>query len=324
MQARTLRRFLLPLACTLVALLAGVGSAADARPSVSRAAWAQDEPESDQPLLTEPARIARGVLLREAAIPAPGIPINVWIYLPERPPAGKLPCVLIAPAGSRMFHGMALAEGDRAEHLPYVRAGYAVVAYEVSGAVPDEPAEEDLITALRDFRAAQAGVANARAALKFALANVREIDPNRIYTAGHSSAATISLVVAANEPRVKGCIAYAPVTDVPGHLGAQTVRALNAAQSGTAVFLRRYSPHANVAKLRCPVFLFVAADDRNTPPVAVAKLAATLKKTNKRVTFVRVPSGGHYQSMIKVGIPKGIAWLNALQGKKPVSSKQRQ
>jgi hypothetical protein len=44
-------------------------------------------------------------------------------------------------------------------------------------------------------------------------------DPERIYIAGNGTAGTLALLCAAHEPRVKGCIAYAPVTDVEAYVG---------------------------------------------------------------------------------------------------------
>ena len=40
----------------------------------------------------------------------------------------------------------------------------------------------------------------------------------------------------------------------------------------------------------------------------------TLKTLGKSVTLVVVPSGGHNDSMIREGIPRGIAWLLELAG----------
>ncbi len=68
----------------------------------------------------------------------PGRPMNLNLYLPAgRHEPHSLPCVFIAPAGSG-DHGSLIDESDRAEHLPYVRAGFAVAAYELSGAL-DNP-----------------------------------------------------------------------------------------------------------------------------------------------------------------------------------------
>ena len=65
----------------------------------------------------------------------PGLPMEVNLYLPNgRHDPKSLPCVFIAPAGAAMW-GMTLGDGDRREHVPYALAGFAVVAYEVSGDV---------------------------------------------------------------------------------------------------------------------------------------------------------------------------------------------
>ncbi len=64
---------------------------------------------------------------------------------------------------------------------------------------------------------------------------------------------------------------------------------------------------------KCPVFLFHARDDRNVPLQQTTGFAALLKKTNANVTLVTVPNGGHYDSMLHQGIPKGITWFRQLQ-----------
>ena len=63
-------------------------------------------------------------------------PMRVWYYEPEKA-AGKLPLVLVPPAGSTLFVGMNLGDGDRAEHYPYVQAGFAVASFEIDGHVPN-------------------------------------------------------------------------------------------------------------------------------------------------------------------------------------------
>jgi dipeptidyl aminopeptidase/acylaminoacyl peptidase len=138
------------------------------------------------------------------------------------------------------------------------------------------------------------------------------VDPDRIYTAGHSSAATLSLLVAEHEPGIKGCVAFAPASDVEKRLGAQGVAALDGAVPGFADFVRRTSPLTNAARLRCPLFLFHADDDTNVKVEESARFADLVRRTNSRVTFVRVPTGGHYEPMIREGIPRAIAWFQSL------------
>ena len=73
--------------------------------------------------------------------PPPGQSGRLWLYLPK-PPHGEiapksLPCVLLAPAGSNLLTGMKLAADDRPEHLPYLKAGFAVLAFDLDGAEPN-------------------------------------------------------------------------------------------------------------------------------------------------------------------------------------------
>jgi dipeptidyl aminopeptidase/acylaminoacyl peptidase len=261
-----------------------------------------------------PSRLIQpGIQFREAALQRGGVPMRVWYYQPAKA-ADKLALVLVPPAGSTLFVGMDLGDGDRPEHYPYVRAGFAVASFEIDGHVPNLRQAPDAVVlqGARAFRDAQAGLANARTALDFVLAKVPQIDPKRVYIAGHSSAATLALLVAEHEPRVKACCAYAPVTDVEARL-APAIPSLDGAIPGYRDFLRFSSPRTHAHKLKCPVFLFHAQDDGNVPIRQSTDFAAQLKKTNPHVTLVRAASGGHYDSMIREGIPKGITWLKQRQ-----------
>lgn len=257
--------------------------------------------------------IQPGIVASEVALQRNGIPMKVWVYKPEAPAAGKLPLVLVPPAGSTLFVGMNLGDGDRAEHYPYARAGFAVVSFEIDGHVPnlDNASDQVLANGASAFEASLAGMANAKAALDFALAKVPNVDAERIYIAGHSSAATLALLYASHEPRIKGCAAYAPATDVEARLRPVSSD-LNRIVPGYSNFIRFSSPRTHVAKLTCPVFLFHALDDDTVASSESTNFAEELKKTNSQVTLVTVPAGGHYQSMIDSGIPQGIAWMKKL------------
>src|SRR5262249_34691929 len=78
-------------------------------------------------------------------------------------------------------------------------------------------------------------------------------------------------------------------------------------------FVRFSSPNTHPEKLKCPVFLFHARDDENVPVAQTEKFAEQLRKTNSRVTLVLARSGGHYESMVDEGVPKGIAWFKGLK-----------
>lgn len=239
--------------------------------------------------------------------------INVWTYLPvKRAKGAKLPLVLIAPAGTSLYNGMGLGSGDMPEHLPYVRAGFAVVTYEIAGALPENPTVDDQVSSATATRYARFGVRNAQSALDLALRQF-PIDKQRIYAAGHSSAGTVALVVGAKDPRVRAIISYAPVTDVEDYLGTDFISMIEAFSPGYRSYIRSNSPINLTRSLNKPVFLFHADDDSRVTLDENAVFWNKLRKTNKRVTFARVTTGEHYQSMIDRGIPLGIAWLNKIK-----------
>ena len=90
----------------------------------------------------EPGVVQRVVALGEdegGFYDKPGHGGYMYLYLPPGEHAPKsLPCVLIAPAGSTLLAGMGLGEGDEPEHIPYVKAGCAVLSYELDGPCYDD------------------------------------------------------------------------------------------------------------------------------------------------------------------------------------------
>jgi dipeptidyl aminopeptidase/acylaminoacyl peptidase len=265
------------------------------------------------PPLGRPQRVKPGVLLHEQVVGQGPAATRVGVYLPEKPPEGKLPCVLIAPGGTPAVYGMNLSPGDQAEHVPFVRAGFAVVAYSLSGHVPDPTSDAQVAEGIRGFMQADGGLVNARTALDYALARVGKIDPERVYAAGRGSAGTLALLVAEHDPRVKACVAFAPVIDVSARLGPQTIDTVARRLGGFREFVARVSPRAQLEKLRCPVFLFHARNDKNVPPAQSVTFADDLKQTNPNVKLVQVPTGGHHNAMTQQGIPQAITWLKALE-----------
>ncbi|HEV7280202.1 MAG TPA: prolyl oligopeptidase family serine peptidase [Pirellulaceae bacterium] len=256
----------------------------------------------------EPYEVEPGAMLTELQFEnsgGPGQSGQVWLYLPPGDHApGSLPCVLIAPAGTTMLEGMDLGEGDQAEHLPYVHAGFAVVAYSLDGPSFGEfdPA------AFNAFRDSMAGLVNARNAVEFVLAKVPEVDPKRIYAAGHSSAGTHALLLAEHEPRLAGAAAYMPAYDVPKRFG-WFLRFVEGQLPGATEFAHRSSPKTHADRLNCPVFLYTANDDSNVPAADVRAAAEDLQSRGKDVTIEVAPYGGHYEPMIDSGIPAAIEWM---------------
>jgi dienelactone hydrolase len=252
--------------------------------------------------------------------------LRLWLYLPSPPagqqrhPAKSLPCVLVAPAGSNMITGMDLSDEDRSEHLPYVKAGFAVVAYELDGHVPGGvhgASDRDVIRAIKQFMASDGGVANGKAALEYVLAKIPEVDPSQIYTAGHSSAGTVSLLMAIHEPRVKGAVAYSPCYDIEKFQGTDDLKEIDKEVSGVLAFARKTSP-AKLPPPKCPVFVFHAQGDDVVPASESQQYASQMNAWGK-VTLSLVPEGDHHDSMIEQGIPQGIKWLKE-HGAKPYAT----
>jgi len=243
----------------------------------------------------------------------PGLPMRIKLYLPSGTlPRHALPCVLIAPAGTRLVHGMRLSSDDTPEHLPYVRAGFCVLAYELSGDVrgsrDGQVKFRELREPIRRFMAADGGLRNAAWAIDYVLARVPEVDPNQLYAAGHSSAATMALNLAASDPRIRGVVAYAPACDVVSYWG-QDLETLDRMVPGTRQLAERASPIRHVQAFHCPVFLFHADDDDTVSTQSVQEFADALRDEEKSIQFLRVRTGGHYQSMLDQGIPAAISWL---------------
>jgi len=57
------------------------------------------------------------------------------------------------------------------------------------------------------------------------------------------------------------------------------------------------------------VFIFHADDDRTVPNGEVQRFVDEMESAGKSIEFRRAPSGGHYNSMIREGIPQGISFF---------------
>ena len=256
--------------------------------------------------------------------PDVGYSRHYYIYRPSATTSPRsLPCILIAPAGSNLVTGMDLSDGDKFEHLPYARAGFVVVAYALDGAPPAGAlSDKDLARSHREFKDSCAGMVNARNALDYVLKALPEVDPSRIYVAGHSSAGTLALLYAEYDQRIKGCVAYAPSTDLEARL--HPLAAVSGGQSPQAdlrIFVDNFSPRNFEDHLSCPVFLFHADDDDNVPAQESRDFAERLKASHKNVTLRTVAHGGHRDAMIRDGIPQAINWLKNVDAGQAVGQK---
>ncbi|MEM1061138.1 MAG: hypothetical protein AAGJ97_02295 [Planctomycetota bacterium] len=268
--------------------------------------------------LSAPTPVTDGVTVREGTfvLAEPGDPVepdmSFRLFEPvESAPPGGRPCILNAPAGTTLLTGSRADPGDYyAETVPYAEQGYTVLHFSLSGYVldgPEETVNERTAAAYRGFRAASAGVVNAQIAFDYAR-TLPDVDPERIYIAGHSSAGTLALLFGTHEPRLAGVIAYAPATDLSARLGpmidAQTRRFF----PGIDDFIRVTSPDSY--DLNIPLYAFHAADDSNVPIEDVRDYFWGVRDRVPGCVFTVVPTGGHYRSMIDRGIPSALDWLD--------------
>ena len=110
---------------------------------------------------------------------------------------------------------MNLADGDRAEHLPYVQAGFAVLAYELDGALQDRRNNnDDFIPGGEAFLAARPAWSTPATRSTSWRAGCPRSTPNESLPAvGHSSAGTMVLLLTENEAKDQGVRRVRPVVD---------------------------------------------------------------------------------------------------------------
>ncbi len=274
------------------------------------------EPPAFDAVNFQERRTPRGVsylLQTPAPSASPGALMQLNVHLPPgEHQTGSLPCVLVAPAGSPMFHGNPIDAGvENPEAYPYQEAGYAVVEFSLDGWVPEnDQSDATIANAYAQFAAAYAGMKNADAAFRFAANNLPMVNRNRIYIAGHSSAGTLSLLFAAHQPQLAGAIAYAPQVDVEGHLRpAFSDPAVMRVLPGLLEFTRKSSPLNHVHQVRVPLFIYHSTGDTVTSAAATRKYCDLIRQNKTQVLFVETAGNDHYQDMISTGLPAGINWL---------------
>jgi dienelactone hydrolase len=252
---------------------------------------------------------------RDGFYTPPGHGGQILLHLPPGDHAPRsLPCILITGAGTDLLSGVLLeGQGNPDEYIEYVQSGFAVLVYELDG--PNAGEDGDIAAMQRSlaaYRASAAGLVNARNALEYALTKVPEVNPAKIYAAGHSSAGTHALLFAAHEPRLAGVIAYAPACDVPKWFGSR-LWMMSKLLPGSADFITQSSPSTHMGRIKCPTYLFHAEDDTICELAETQAFADKLQRQGTDTKLVTVPTGDHYDSMIQQGIPAAIDWLKARQ-----------
>jgi hypothetical protein len=249
-----------------------------------------------------------------------------FIYLPTHPTKQKLPCIFIAPSGTTPLYGQRLEPVNRWEYIDYIRAGYAVFAYDVDGVIPDmsKVNEAPLLRnpdkiatdRLKSYKAADGGILNTKLAIDYAIARMPQIDPNAIYTAGSGSGGTIALMAAASDSRIKGAIAFTPVTDIPKKF-PYLIENISKVVSKYPEAIERFSPYQNAAKINKPLFIF--QDDNSTinSSEETNSFVELVSKSNSSVTFFHTPvvPSNFRVDVTPAGIKQSIEWLDSQQKK---------
>lgn len=276
-------------------------------------------PSLGEPEKTYPSGVKRYFVSLNQPGGSPGTRMQWRVYLPLGQHQDRsLACVLVAPAGTPMIHGANLDDGDYDdETLPYAEAGFVVIQYSIDGAPSavgqssdEEASPNGMMEAYPVFKASGAGVVNGRNSLEFALSELPMVDPRRIHCAGHSSAGTLSLLLAQHEPRINRCVAYAAAYDLESRMDEMASNFMGQRMfPGIDKFVVETSPLNHVDKFDGPVFIFHARDDSNVPFSDAEKFVQRIKSAGKDVTFEISNTGEHYYSMIDPGIPLAIRWL---------------
>ncbi|MEM7385231.1 MAG: DUF4190 domain-containing protein [Verrucomicrobiota bacterium] len=243
----------------------------------------------------------------------PGGSMSFRVYLPAKEGMRGIPCVLVAPAGTNLMSGADLDPlTDRSYHkeaLPYAEAGMAAILYSIDGPGERRATGEKVIDSYERFRDSGAGVINGRNAFYFACRRLPMIDPDAIFSAGHSSAGTLALLLAAHEPQLAGSLAYCGAPDVEKHLQEVIDDRGAFLFEGLRGFSRRSSPRTHLAHMNRPLFLFFSRDDSMRPIADGEKFIREAREAGVSVDVKIVEEGDHYQSMIREGIPAGIDWI---------------
>ncbi len=201
------------------------------------------------------------------------------------------------------------------ELRPFIQAKMMVACYSIDGWIPNlEPGSREymrqLPRAFQEFAQSQAGVTNGQVAIQRVLSSFPEVDPQRLFTTGHSSAATLSLLLASKDSRISKCLAFAPVTDLKNRFeGILDEPGMARLLKGIEQYLDFGSPTSYVDKIKSKVWVAHARDDDNVPHTESDKYCQALRTKHRSVEFHSVPTGGHYADFLNATIPAGIEWL---------------
>ncbi|MCG8653670.1 MAG: prolyl oligopeptidase family serine peptidase, partial [Pirellulales bacterium] len=175
-----------------------------------------------------------------------------------------------------------------------------------------EQQQQKVKDAFERYQAAQAGLTNAQNALNFAIQKIPQLDADRIYALGHSSAGRQALLWAAHEPRIKACATIAPEVSLPYPQREQLIAELDFMPDSFAESLSTFMPASYPKRLRNPIRIIHGSRDRVVPVQASRKLVQTLQQQGTDIKL-KVVDANHFDVMDKA-LPETIAWLRRQAG----------
>lgn len=250
--------------------------------------------------------------------------MKIWLYRPAGGGDATRPCVLIAASGSNGLIGAALDEEQAAEHVTFVAAGCIVVAYDVDGPIDRQTDPSEYEASMAAFMRSEGGLANAREALRRAMEVEPRIDASRLFAAGHGSGASVALLLAANDERIRAVAAFSPLGDAAERMGEPLLDALDSALPGYRAFLERIQPSAVASRIGSRVMLFHPADDEIAPSAESRRLADLLDSAGNRPEFIEPRTGGHTRGMMSSGLEKAATWFGEMAKRMPATVPSRE
>jgi acetyl esterase/lipase len=226
-------------------------------------------------------------------------PLELDLYLPdtdEPVPDGPLPVIVYV-------HGGGWRRGSRREPLPVLGAGFygslaaqgfavAAIDYRLSG-------EARFPAPLEDVRTAVGWVRDNAAS--------HGLDADRVFLWGDSSGGHLALLAALTGTKVKGAVAWFPVTDLAGMLSdvaeaggvpdpgpdSREAQLLGAPARSVPELAYQASPVAHVSAAAPPILLMHGAVDDMVPTVQSVRLAEALGAAGAAVELELVPGATH-------------------------------
>ncbi len=260
-------------------------------------------------------QVEPGVWVREITYGKSRSAGQLWVYLPDEVRRGKVPVAVIPARGATLLHGARLdPDLDRPHHVAWARAGFGVLAFEVSGARVDEAGEEiPRNDAVRAFVEANAGENDLDAVLTYGFRAFQQADKDRFFLVAEGPAAALALRRASGDDRIRGVILLAPVINATYHVGGHRMAELEPELPGITNYLNFVSPDRSNLLPRCPVFVYHPEDLEYPPLVDALAFAERLQNLGVAVTVVRGSGGAPERLLATEGVARAAEWMRGLE-----------